>query len=368
MVTKTNIAKELDIKKVKLEKLAELQGVSTKTASRWRANEVYLKRHEGLFEIDGEPVILDRDIADTITILNRKGYKTVACCAGHEFDSGRPYISFESVCAPEIAFFPLSEMSGFYKDLLGHVTAIYFKDAHDLNLPAGQLQDCYAEYLAKLKDTLLKWAESLPTMKKEEPMRIYNVSKDKINYSQRNNEVNPSKSCNTTSMVMAASYLPTVWQKFTSSELYKKYSKKFKQPEDCLQQYMLDVGLRPTYHAELSKAMNDFCGSKVTKFSMTVTLATLVKELKEGRPVVISGDFPKSDGKTLGHVVCLAGCIFNNDNKTNTPDYWIIDDPYGDTMNDWKGSGNDVKLTHEDFMKYIKEKGQGKKWGHTFIV
>ena len=224
-----------------------------------------------------------------------------------------------------------------------------------------------ANYLKNLANNVLSWVNCF--IDKTEPkMRTYNVSKDKVNYSQRNNEVNPNKSCNTTSMVMAASYIPEIWNLFTNSELYKKYSQKFKQPEDCLQQYMLDVGLRPTFHDDLSKAFNQFVGKKVASFSMGMPLATMVKELKEGRPVVISGDFPKSNGKTLGHIVCLVGCEFSNENKTEIPDYWIIDDPYGDTLNDWQGSGNDIKLTHDYFMKHIKEKGKAKKWAHIFSL
>ena len=344
-----------------MKKLTNLFHLSEATIQSRLKKQTLLPSYQGLYEITGKLITLDKDIAEVISLLNSKRYITMSSCAGHDFSSNeRPYITFVSSTITEEDF-PIGVI-GIYYDLREQSTTLYFKNIHDLLLDANL--DDYISYLDELHQSLLTWATNL----KDKTMRTYNVSKDKVNYSQRNNEVNPSKSCNTTSMVMAASYLPTVWEKFISSELYKKYSKKFKQPEDCLQQYMLDVGLRPTYHAELSKAMNDFCGSKVTKFSMTVTLATLVKELKEGRPVVISGDFPKSDGKTLGHVVCLVGCVFNNDNKTNVPDYWIIDDPYGDTMNDWTGSGNDIKLTHEYFMKYIKEKGQGKKWGHTFLV
>ncbi|MCQ2209251.1 MAG: C39 family peptidase [Paludibacteraceae bacterium] len=193
----------------------------------------------------------------------------------------------------------------------------------------------------------------------------YNVSKRKSNYSQRNNKVNPNKSCNTTSMTMAASYQPAIWKAFKESEIYSKYAYKFSQPEDCLQQYMLDNGLTPTYHPDLSRAFNQFLGYNVTSFSMNVPLEDLIEEIKSGRPVVISGDFPKSDGRTLGHIVVLVGLIFEKE-LDKLPSYWIIDDPYGDTLNDWTGSGNDIKLPHEFFMKVIKNKGMSKKWAHTF--
>jgi len=371
MVTKAtkSHAQRVAIDSLTIKQLATLKNVSESAVKRWKDNKTFLAPHEGLYLIGKEPVILDNDFAEIITILNLKGYKTVACCSGHDFSPDcRPYIYFDLSCAPCNDFLPLSEISAIHKELMLHKVGVYFKSILDLNL--GNDLDKYNDYLENLHKTLLKWTNNLPvfTAPKENSMRIYNVSTNKVNYSQRNNKVNPNKSCNTTSMVMAASYIPSIWQKFTSSELYKKYSKKFDQPEDCLQQYMLDAGLRPTYHEELLKAFNQFVGEKVTKFSMTVPLEKLIEEIKAGRPVVISGDFPKSNGKTLGHIVCLVGCIFNEGNSTDIPDFWIIDDPYGNTLGDWEGSGNDIRLPHDYFMKYIKEKGQGKKWAHTFIA
>ena len=194
-------------------------------------------------------------------------------------------------------------------------------------------------------------------------MKTINVSKNFSNYSQRNNEVNPYKSCNTTSMIMALSYLPKLWKFLKNSDSFKKYNEKYKQPEDCLQQYMLDNGLRPTNHFDLSVATNKFVGKDVTKFTMSLSIQGLLDELKANRPVVISGNFPKSDGKYLGHIVTLVGCTLDDDDK---PVSWIIDDPYGNTLKDWKGSGNDITISNEYFMKHIKNCGCGMKWAHTF--
>lgn len=368
------MATKLEYLGLSVSQWAQLTGLKESTIrTKIKAGKPLLKNHEELVYLEGEPVILDKDFVEIITTLNNKGYKTRACCSGHlNQPNSFPYIVFEAETAPSFEMldktFIWAIQQQYDKGELSSVT-IYFNDILSLAEANGSLTKQQQEqYLKDLHAIIISWVDKLPSIKKEPNMRTYNVSKDKVNYSQRNNEVNPSKSCNTTSMTMAASYLPEIWKLFTESPIYKKYAKKFKQPEDCLQQYMLDSGLRPTYHEDLSKAFNDFVGKKVTKFSMSVSIAKLVNELKAGRPVVISGDFPKPDGKTLGHIVCLVGCIFNNDNKTNVPDFWIIDDPYGDTMNNWQGSGNDIKLTHEYFMKNIKEKGKGSKWGHLFLV
>jgi hypothetical protein len=196
-------------------------------------------------------------------------------------------------------------------------------------------------------------------------MATINVSKNRSNYSQRNNEVNPYKSCNTTSMVMALSYIPKLWKFFKDSPTYKQYSEKFKQPEDCLQQYMLDNGLKPTNHFDLSSATNKFVGRQVTKFTMSLSISGLLDELKANRPVVISGNFPKSDGKTLGHIVCLVGAVIDNQGNVSK---WIIDDPYGNTLKDWQGSGNDIALPNDYFIKNIKNCGCNLKWAHTFLL
>ena len=229
-----------------------------------------------------------QDIATIQTALSKKGYHVRLINWQADSVYYRPSIVFDM--ADQSLIEPVSNIAAAYtQDWQKQILIIEFPSWVERDKKTFQ----NLHYLNELAEKVLYWINFLPN-KLEQKMRTYNVSKDKVNYSQRNNEVNPNKSCNTTSMVMAASYMPEVWNLFTNSELYKKYSQKFKQPEDCLQQYMLDVGLRPTFHDDLAKAFNQFVGKKVASFSMGMPLATMVKELKEGRPVVISGDFPKS--------------------------------------------------------------------------
>jgi hypothetical protein len=45
----------------------------------------------------------------------------------------------------------------------------------------------------------------------------------------------------------------------------------------------------------------------------------------------------------------------------------IIDDPYGDTMNNWKGGGNDIKIPWDLFVKWMKPVGEPSIfWAHRF--
>lgn len=216
--------------------------------------------------------------------------------------------------------------------------------------------------------------------------KIINVSSKYENYSQRNNLIKPMERCQITSIVMATSYIPSLWNTFISSRLFIKYHEKYSQEEDCLSAYFDDLGLDPEVHANLELGYNNFMNGgtrdelgikyiEYDKFSTKVEISDLIDRLRLGIPSVISGTFPgyptnrKSIGKQpLGHVVTLVGCAWsNNSHLYNHPDYMIIDDPYGNTLNDWKGSGNDIYLSWTQFMSWMKPiSDKDYKWAHTF--
>jgi hypothetical protein len=196
-------------------------------------------------------------------------------------------------------------------------------------------------------------------------MKVYNISEGKINYSQRNNEVRPYSSCNTTSLTMATSYIDSLWNTFTNSPIFQKY-KQFEQPEDRLQQALLDWGLEPTNHYDLMKGYNKFMGGDIDRFSTSVPFEKLIDELLDGRPWVGSGTFPgwpKPVKTPLGHIVCVVGMEYEKD--PYKPAAMIIDDPYGDTMNNWVGSGNNIVIPFEKFAAWFKPLNNSKIfWAH----
>jgi hypothetical protein len=190
--------------------------------------------------------------------------------------------------------------------------------------------------------------------------RRINVSKGKVNFSQRNNKIMPLVTCQVTSMVMGLSYLG--W-KFPEGN--------YEQPEDNLKAYFMEQGKNPEIHADLAGYTNQWLGKVAVSFSTQRTLPQIVNEVVNGYPVIMSGQFPGFPTRRnlpLGHVVCLVGCEWqptHAENPVATPDFFIIDDPYGDTMNDWKGSGNDIKLDAQTFFNWLKpEKNESVKWGH----
>jgi hypothetical protein len=160
---------------------------------------------------------------------------------------------------------------------------------------------------------------------------------------------------------MATYYIDELWDIFIHSPVFQKY-KQFEQPEDRLQQALLDWGLEPTNHYNLMEGYNRFMGREIDFFSTSVPFRELVDDLISGRPWVGSGTFPgypklnvnSKTGKpeALGHIVCVVGMEYDTDYYS--PSAMIVDDPYGDTMNNWQGSGNDVKIPWNCFVHWMK--------------
>jgi hypothetical protein len=166
---------------------------------------------------------------------------------------------------------------------------------------------------------------------------------------------------------MATSYIEKLWAVFIKSPYYLKY-KQYEQPEDRLQQALLDWGLDPTNHYDLMNGYNKFMGAEIDRFSTTVLFNNLIDDLLSGLPWVGSGTFPgypKPAAKPLGHIVCIVGMVYEDD--PHTPSAMIIDDPYGDTMNNWQGSGNDIQIPFDLFAAWMKPlKDPAVFWAHRF--
>ena len=188
---------------------------------------------------------------------------------------------------------------------------------------------------------------------------LVNVSKDRANYSQRNNEVKPLESCNVTSMCMALDYMG-----------YSFPEGKYRQPEDNLRAFIEAKGWSPEVHDQLSKGTNEWLGRRVTSFSIRIPINDIISEIIANRPVVMSGAFPGYPNprlEPLNHVVCLVGFGWEGNNYNEIPTFALVDDPYGNTMDNWRGSGNDVRIPWALFVSWMKPCGDAlAKWGHLF--
>jgi hypothetical protein len=249
--------------------------------------------------------------------------------------------------------------------------------------------------------------EQIPVKYEEKDGKIiFNVSKGKENFSQRNNEFkwthpkNPAvkmdalSMCNVTSMVMALAYLG-----------YTFPTGKFKQPEDNLCDFMFtDKRVMERYktrfpamwaafdrgdanafgpnlvHDILSFATNLWMGcTSMTTFNERMPITDIIKEIVENnRPLVLSGTFPYTFQSgtvgTLGHINVLVGAIWDKSKWKGTvgnsewPETLIFDDPFGDyKINFRNGTGNDVMTSWADFIRLYKDlRNTNIKMAHTF--
>lgn len=232
----------------------------------------------------------------------------------------------------------------------------------------------------------------------------FNVSENKCNYSQRNNqfkfkhgdaEVSANSMCNVTSMCMGLDYSG-----------YHFPNGIYEQPEDNLADFLMtdervdryykekmpamyadykagrDGCFTPNQvHAVLAYGTNLWMGTTAVTFSTEVKMITMKREiLVNSRPLVMSGVFNK-----LNHVVCVVGLTFDIpdeivktnkmsvlkyivENKLN-PTEVIIDDPWGDPLSGYKPGryGNDIALPYKYFINSLKPLGNSNiKWAHTF--
>lgn len=232
----------------------------------------------------------------------------------------------------------------------------------------------------------------------------FNVSENKVNYSQRNNqfkfkngaaEVKAATMCNVTAICMALDYAG-----------YQFPTGIFEQPEDNLADFLINDSKVDAYYKEKMPAMqaaykagkegcyppnevhdvlaygtNLWLGTKADTFSTCVKFGTIKREIIiNQRPVVMSGLF-----NNLHHVICLVGMTFDipddiaKTSKSNiikyiaenkiSPVEFIIDDPWGNPLKGYKPgiSGNDVVISSKYFVDSLKPLGNpAVKWAHIF--
>lgn len=238
---------------------------------------------------------------------------------------------------------------------------------------------------------------------------IINVSDNKENYSQKNNQfiheimwngktvadVKASTMCNVTSICMALDYNGWVfpdlgkWKQpedalgdfiMKSAEvdeyyktkmpaLYKDYATKKCHEKDG--KVIVDYYTPNEVHAVLAYGVNKWLGCEVDTFKENADIFDILKELINGKACVISGVF-----NGLHHIVTLVGAewllngysgnVYGAINSIaeakKMPQTIIIDDPYGDFRQGYKTgfSGNDIKIPFNDFIKMIKPVGNAK--------
>ena len=193
-----------------------------------------------------------------------------------------------------------------------------------------------------------------------------NNSEGKPYFSQRNNKIKPSSSCNVTSIINALSSAGWPVQQMVPAGI---------QPEDSLMHFVMTDNschqmwrrLDPSgnyppneWHPVLAHgtnrwlAKNGYAGNPVTFFD-SVEMHEIKSAIEAGGAAVMSGVFPSVDG-VLNHVVAVVGYSGND---------FIIDDPWGDYRDKYVTiQGNDIPLSQDAFYSLLKPAGAKKKWAH----
>src|SRR5574344_1336722 len=199
---------------------------------------------------------------------------------------------------------------------------------------------------------------------------VFNVSDNKANYSQRNNQykwfnsaydnqlvfgkVTAATMCNVTSLCMALDYAE-----------YKAGKKGCYTPNEI--------------HAVLAYAVNQWLGTSADTFRTDISISEMKDIIiNKTLPIVISGCFAG-----LNHIINLVGFAFAATPEAikdcNNADYIpfvcgtypvvnvIYDDPYGKTGEyDNNLSGNYVYVPYDKFISDVKPLGNAAmKWGHV---
>lgn len=233
--------------------------------------------------------------------------------------------------------------------------------------------------------------------------KIFRCDLGKENYSQLNNKINPSNTCNSTSMVMALDYMgykfpdnifPEYEQpedKLTMlcytdeevKEFYKKLSApmynqwiaemdkiKNETPDLPLKDYRFIDSYPPNeVHAVLSFATNKFVGKEdATYFKEKSSVQEIVKELTENKPVVVSVKFGD-----LNHVLTLTGVEIETENEGEswTPTRFFADDTFGKfniktKEYDKTVSGNNSEFAVDELVPCLKAINSMNKYAHYF--
>lgn len=180
------------------------------------------------------------------------------------------------------------------------------------------------------------------------------VTDRKRYYKQTNNEIDPTVSCQCTSMVAALDIL------FNGdlSPIMKLGT--HKQPEDNLRYYLgtdssiltfckkshPDSKLHPSEWADVMiYGINKIYSQDLVFFESNITEDKIAQDLGRGKPVLVSMRYPEH--RITGHYVLVVG--FEN-NK------WIVNDPYRNCLT-WKEDGFNCLYTRADFKEHSKGYG-----------
>ena len=102
---------------------------------------------------------IDRLVAPVIKVLNKKGYQTSSCCAGHP--------GYKEICCDQFTYISFRETYSLEKQLPDG--AVFRKDGNMVCFDVPEEEKTWTvqelkEYQKKCIEKLLTWAEALPSI------------------------------------------------------------------------------------------------------------------------------------------------------------------------------------------------------------
>lgn len=203
---------------------------------------------------------------------------------------------------------------------------------------------------------------------------------------QRNNTWKPHGACNVTSYRMAADQAgikcPGDEDRFLAfmnrPHWYQQIAKRFPWAYESGPGSSNYLYPPEQIHDLLAEGFNKWTHTDSARFEMCVTRRELIEAILKGCGVVLSGKFPYRGGRSINHIVSLAGFETTQKDVDDAPvgeldpyriRQWIIDDPYGDYRTEYEShDGNGVRMSPADFTRIFKGSGPDCKWAHILEV
>lgn len=208
-------------------------------------------------------------------------------------------------------------------------------------------------------------------------MKVF-IAKSENFHTQRNNQIDPVNTCNTTSMINALKAtgiaLPAGIQGQPEDALTEILDSQ-ESREKLARDYPQMASMPPReVHAMLSWAVNEkFIGRKVTMFSTSVSLAEILFRVwNHASASVVSTTMTRG-----GHLVAVVG-FSTTQNLENIKSPGNIDiklvrriyllDSWGDWTSGYEngGSGFGVGISPQEFLSMAKPNNAERKWAHLF--
>ena len=188
-------------------------------------------------------------------------------------------------------------------------------------------------------------------------------------YTQRNNLFKPDRACGRTSLANAFDALDISFPP-CNGQPEDALGKFIQTDPECIALYMTkpkkDREKNPIeeYQDILALGANRWAGVQACTFDEHAPLIKIFNHLQYKGVAVVTGAFPAANLKGyLSHSVFLRGVEWEGEGPDALVKGWTINDPWGDFRTLYRTiKGENIPLTHEQFMRFLYKQNEIQKW------